>query len=121
MTDCELISNTIFEYYEGYLTKDRKRLEGAFCMGIATMVGYWKNGEGEQELYSLPIKEEIDDWVSPEHETFKFGEGKITSIHIFSPDGATVTFDCGGRFWDAFQMVKIDGVWKIANKFFVDQ
>ena len=45
----------------------------------------------------------------------------IISINIFSKDGATVVFDCGGRFWDTFQMMKIDESWKIANKFFVDQ
>ena len=121
MNDYDLINKTIFDYFEGYLTKDRERLERAFCLGIATMVGYWKNEDGEQELFSIPINDEISDWVSPEHETFDFGAGKIISIHIFSADGATVTFDCGGRFWDTFQMVKIDGSWKIANKFFVDQ
>ena len=121
MNDYDLIRETISDYFEGYMTKDRKRLEKAFCLGIATMVAYWKNEEGIQELASSSIEDEIDDWVSPEHTTYGNGEGKIISMHIFSKDGATVVFDCGGRFIDTFSLVKIDGAWKIANKFFVDQ
>jgi hypothetical protein len=121
MNDYELIKETIFDYFEGYMTKDRGRLEKAFNVNVANMVGYWKNPEGEQELIFISMKEEIDDWVSPEHSTFAFGEGKIISIHIFSKDGATAVFDCGGRFLDTFQLLKMDGSWKIVNKFFVDQ
>jgi long-chain acyl-CoA synthetase len=43
MTDYDLIRETISDYFEGYMTKDRGRLEKAFCLDIATMVGYWKN------------------------------------------------------------------------------
>ena len=121
MKDYDLIQETIFDYFEGYLTKDRGRLEKAFSVDIANMIGYWKNPQGEQELFKISMKQEIDDWVSPEHSTFPFGEGKIMSCHIFSKDGATVVFDCGGRFIDTFQLVKMGGSWKIVNKFFVDQ
>jgi len=121
MNDYDLIEETIFEYFEGYMTKDRKRLESAFCLGIANMVAYWKNEEGVQVLESSLIDDDIDEWVSPEHPTYGNGEGKIISMHIFSKEGATVTFDCGGRFLDTFQLVKLDGAWKIANKFYVDQ
>jgi hypothetical protein len=121
MNDYDLIKETISDYFEGYMTKDRARLEKAFCLGIATMVGYWKNAEGNHELFSSSIDDDIDEWVSPEHSTYGSGVGKIISMHIFSKDGATVTFDFGGRFIDTFQLVKIGGAWKIANKFFVDQ
>ena len=121
MNDYDLIQETISDYFEGYMTKDRERLEKAFCLGVANMVGYWKNEDGNQELYSISIEDEIDEWVSPEHATYGNGERKIISMHMFSTDGATVTFDCGGRFLDAFQLVKMDGTWKIAGKFFVDQ
>jgi len=121
MDDYDLIQETIFDYFEGYMTKDRGRLEKAISSDVANMVGYWKNSEGEQELFNTSMKQEIDDWVSPDYSTFPFGEGKIMSCHILSKDGATVVFDCGGRFIDTFQLVKIDGSWKIVNKFFVDQ
>jgi len=80
------------------MTKDRERLEKVFWLGIATMVGYWKNEEGQQELLCLPIYKEIDDWVSPDHSTYGSGEGKIISMNIFSKDSATVTFDFGRQF-----------------------
>ena len=121
MGDYELIQETIFDYFEGYLTKDRGRLEKAINVDVANMVGYMKNAEGKQELFNDSMKDDIDKWVSPEHSTFPFGEGRITSVNIFSEDGATVVFDCGGRFIDTFQLVKMDGSWKIVNKFFVDQ
>jgi len=121
MDDYDLIKETLFDYFEGYMTKDRKRLESAFCLGIANMASYWVNEDGVRELVSNPIEVEIDDWVSPEHDTYGNGVGRIINLHIFSEDGASVTFDCGGRFIDTFQLVKIDGAWKIVGKLFVDQ
>ena len=121
MNDYALIQETIFDYFEGYMTKDRSRFEGAFCLGIASNISYWKNEAGEQELTTCLIDDEIEAWMSPEHTPYGSGEGKIIAMHIFSKEGATVTFDFGGRFIDTFQMVKIDGRWKIANKLFVDQ
>lgn len=85
------------------------------------MMGYWKQDNGEFELFSKPIAELIERCTSPEYEPFEFGEGKILSLHQFSDNGATVVFDCGGRFLDTFQMVKNEQGWKIVNKFFVDQ
>jgi hypothetical protein len=121
MSDYELIQETISNYFEGYMTKDRGKLEKAFCVDIANMVGYCKNAEGKQELFCESIKDDIDEWVSPEYSTFPFGEGRIIGVNIFSKDGATVVFDCGGRFIDTFHLVKMDGSWKIVNKFYVDQ
>ena len=121
MNDYESISNAIFDYFEGYRAKDRTRLERAFAVDVAHMMGYWKNQDGQLELFSKPISKLIDTWVGPDYSPFEFGEGKILSIHQFSDVGATVVFDCGGRFLDTFQLVKIDGAWRIANKFFVDQ
>ena len=45
MNDYDLIKETIFDYFEGYMTKDRGRLEKAFNVDVANMVGYWKNLE----------------------------------------------------------------------------
>ena len=121
MNDYELIQQTISNYFEGYVSKDRALLESAFETEIANMMGYWQLEDGSYELFSKPITELIDKWVSPEYESFEFGDGIILSLHVFSNDGATAVFDCGGRFLDAFQLVKRSGDWKIVNKFFVDQ
>ena len=121
MNDYDAIQETVFHYFEGYRTKNRERLERAFVVDIANIMGYWKNKEGELELFSIPIKEIIEEWVAPDYKPYIFPEGNILSINIFSAVGATVTFDCGGKFLDTHQMVKLDGTWRIVNKFFVDQ
>ncbi len=43
MNDDDLIKETIFDFFEGCITKDRGRLEKAFNVEVAAMVGYWKN------------------------------------------------------------------------------
>ena len=121
MNDYKAIQETIFDYFDGYVTKDRMKLEKAFATEIANMMGYWKLENGEYELFSTPIIELIDKWVSPEFEPFEFSGRKILSLHIFGENAATAVFDCGGRFLDTFQLVKRSGSWKIVNKFFVDQ
>ena len=63
----------------------------------------------------------IDKWVSDDASLPKLAYGKILAIHIFSDVAATALFDCAGVFIDTYQMVKLDGEWRIANKFFVNQ
>jgi hypothetical protein len=121
MEDYDAVSETVFHYFEGYKTKYRDRLERAFAVEVANMIGYWKNDNGKLELSTIPYKELIERWVGPKFVPQEFGDGNILSIHIFSDVGATVVFDCGGKYLDTFQMLKLDGCWKIANKFFVDQ
>jgi len=121
MNDYEAIQETIFDYFDGYVTKDRMKLEKAFATEIANIMGYWKLENGEYELFSTPITEVIEKWVSPTYEPFKFSDRKILSLHVFGGMAATAVFDCGGLFLDTFQLVKKDGRWKIVNKFFVDQ
>src|SRR5210317_332230 len=121
MRDYDAISETVFHYFEGYQTRDRERLERAFVVEIANMMGYWKNEAGEMELFTIPYKELIERWLDPEFTPREFGAGKILSVNIFSDVGATVVFDCGGKYLDTFQMVKLDNCWRIVNKFFVDQ
>ena len=121
MNDRDEIKETVFHYFEGYKTKDLARLKRAMALDVANMMGYWKNEDGEMELFTTPMKELIEKWASPDYTPFDFGEGNILDINIFSDVGATVVFDCGGRFTDTFQMAKLDGTWRIVNKFFVDQ
>ena len=120
MTDYDGIKAAVFDYYDGYNTKDRAKLEGAFALDVARMTGYWADQDGVKALRSKPMREVIDTWTDPDYTLMPFGEGKILSVHQFSDDGATVVFDCGGVFLDTFQMVKMDGTWRIVNKAFVD-
>lgn len=120
MTDYDAIRDTVFAYYEGYRTKDRALLERAFAVEVANLMGYRKNAQGVRELSSEPIRSVIDRWTDAAHTPLPLGEGRILAVNIFSEVAAGVVFDFGGVFLDEFQMAKIDGTWRIVNKFFVD-
>ena len=47
MSDYDAIKETVFHYCEGYRNKDRERLEKAFVVEIANMIGYIKEQSGE--------------------------------------------------------------------------
>ena len=120
MTDYEAIHATVTDYYEGYKTKDRTLLERAFAVEVANLMGYRKGADGKRVLSSEPIRSVIDRWTGKGHTPIPLGEGRIISVNIFSEVAAGVVFDFGGVFLDEFQMAKIDGRWRIVNKFFVD-
>jgi len=56
MKDYDAIEETVFHYFEGYKTKNRKFLERAFVVEIANMMGYWRNGEDELKLFTFPTR-----------------------------------------------------------------
>ena len=120
MNDYDAIKETIYHYFEGYQTKDRARLERAFALDVAHIIGYAKDQDGQLELWSRPMRDTIDKWVSDDAALPKLAYGKILAIHIFSDVAATALFDCAGTFIDTYQMIKLDGEWRIANKFYTD-
>lgn len=121
MSDHDEIKETILHYFEGYQTKDRARLERASALDVAHIMGYAKDGDGELVLWSRPMRETIDKWVSDDASLPKLAYGEIVDIKIHNDVAATAVFDCAGRFLDTYQLVKLDGEWRIANKFYVDQ
>ena len=120
MDDYDAIKDTIGHYFEGARTKDRTRLERAFTVDIAHIKGYAKNQSGDLELWSLPIKDMIDVWVSDDAPPPNRDYGKILSIQIYSDIAATALFDCSGVYLDTFHMIKFNGEWRITDKFYVD-
>ena len=120
MDDYDAIKETIFHYFEGYQTKDRDRLERAFAVDIAHIKGYAKNSDGVLALWSLPMKDMIDIWVSDDDTLPQLDYAKILSIQIYSDIAATGLLNCSGKFLDTFQLAKIDGEWRITNKFYTD-
>jgi hypothetical protein len=118
-SDCDAISTTIFNYFEGLKTADRTRLEAAFAVDVCHMKGYLRDKEGKLRLTSRPMTEVIDGWVkrAPAPEL----QGRITAVHIVNPRSAIAVFDFNGAFTDTLQLAKIDSQWRIVNKFYVDQ
>ena len=66
MSDYDSIQETVFHYYEGYRGKNRERLEKAFAVEVANMMGYIKKSEGQLNLFAMTMKEAIDEWVGSE-------------------------------------------------------
>jgi ketosteroid isomerase-like protein len=120
MSDYDAIRETCFDYCEGYRNKDRDRLEKAFALDVAVMSGYIKNPEGKLNLFSMSMKEAIDDWVAADYTPFDFADGAMLGVDIFSEVGASVLFDFGGKYLESYQLAKIDGEWKIVHKFIVN-
>jgi len=117
--DYDAIKTTINNYFDGFRLGDRAKLEKAFAVPYAHMKGYITGEDGKLVEVSRPMNEVIDDWVSRDPSPdFK---GRILSINIFSDVAAQATFDFNGIFTDAFQLAKIDGEWRIMNKFYVNQ
>ena len=120
MDDYDAIKETIYHYFEGYQTKNRSRLERAFALDIANIMGYAKNKDGHLHLWSRPMRDEIEDWLSDDESLPKLAYGKILAVHIHSDVAATALFDCAGVFIDTYQLVKLNSEWRIANKFYTD-
>ncbi len=119
ITDYDAIKNTIWNYLDGLRLADRERLESAFAVQHAHMKGYIKNNQGQLVESSRPMDEVIDEWVARDPNPAI--QGSIVSINIYSDVGAQATFNFNGIYTDAFQLAKINGQWKIVNKFYVDQ
>jgi len=118
-SDYDEIETTIFNYFDGLKEVNRQKLETAFAVDTAHMKGYIRDKDGKLQLTSRPMREVIDGWLK--REPAPAMQGKITSVNVFSPSAAIAVFDFNGVFTDTFQLVKLEGQWKIINKFYVDQ
>jgi hypothetical protein len=119
MTDNDAIESTIFSYFDGFRTQNRELLEKAFVVDSGHMKGYLKDDDNNYQVSSRPMNEVIEDWLS--RDTPPEMSGKIIKIDVYNEVAATALFDFNGIFIDAFHLAKIDGTWKIINKFYIDQ
>ena len=118
MSDYNAIQETIENYFQGLCTRNRGRLEKAFAVDKAHMKGYIKDEGGNLQLTSRPMAEVIDDWVGRDADVDM--QGEILAINIFSDNAAIAVFDFNGIYTDTFQLAKLDGGWRIVNKFYVN-
>jgi hypothetical protein len=117
MSDYDAIKATIFDYFDGIRLADRARLERAFAVDAGHMKGYLKDKEGSYQLSARPMREVIDEWAAREPKPEMKGE--ILAVDIYNDVAASVLFDFNGLYTDAFQLARIDGKWRIVNKFYV--
>ena len=120
MTDHKKINETVFDYYYGYLNKDRERMENAFALDVANMQGYIEKEHGNRMLFSMTIRDAINEWTTAGYQPFECSEGIILSLEIFGEIGASVLFDFCGKYLESLQLAKINNEWQIVNKFIVN-
>lgn len=118
MSDYDAIKTTIFNYFDGLRMADRKRLEQAFAVDAGHMKGYLKGDGDGYNLSVRPMTEVVDEWSAREPNPDLTGE--ILAINIYSDIAATALFDFNGIYTDSFQFAKIEGNWRIVNKFYID-
>ena len=117
MSDYDAIKTTIFNYFDGIRHADRERLEKAFAVDAGHMKGYLKDDNGAYKLTVRPMTEVVDEWSARDPNPDL--DGKILSINIYSDIAATVLFDFNGVYTDSFHLAKVDGDWRIVNKFYI--
>ena len=117
MSDYDAIKTTIFNYFDGIRLADRERLEKAFAVEAGHMKGYLKGDDGAYKLTVRPMAEVVDEWSARDPNPGL--EGKILSINIYSDIAATVLFDFNDVYTDSFNLAKVDGDWRIVNKFYI--
>ena len=66
------------------------------------------------------MRQTIDQWCTEDDSLPQLAYGKILAVHILNDTTALAVFDCAGKFFDTYQLVKLNGEWRIANKFFAD-
>ncbi len=119
MSDYDAIKATISDYFDGLRNADRTRLERAFAVDAGHMKGYLRGKDGSYSLSVRPMDEVIEDWASRDPKPGM--QGEIIALDIYSEVAATVLFDFNGVYIDAFHLAKIDGQWRIVNKFYIDK
>ena len=119
MSDYDAIKTTIYNYFDGLRLADRERLEKAFAVNAGHMKGYLKGQDGSYDLSVRPMSEVIDEWAARDPKPDMKGE--ILAINIYSDIAATVLFDFNGIYTDSFQLAKMNGEWRIVNKFYIGQ
>ncbi len=119
MSDYDAIKTTIFNYFDGLRMADRSRLEQAFAVDAGHMKGYLKGRDGNYTLSSRPMNEVIDGWAA--RDPTPDWRGEILALNVYADVAATVLFNFNDVFIDAFQLAKVDGEWRIVNKFYIDK
>ena len=120
--DKAAIENAIEDYFDGIGAADATRLNRAFAAENAAMVGVIKHQDGVRELKSWPDMEAvIANWAGNENPEGTGRDGEILDMKIVDGSIAMVMFRYKDEYYDVLTLVKVDGVWKIATKTFVQR
>lgn len=120
--DKAAIEAAIEDYFDGIGAADEERLNRAFAADKAAMVGVVKNDDGSRALMAFPDMEKvIANWTGDPNPEGIGRDGEILDMKIVDGQIAMVMFRYKDEYYDVLTLVKLDGVWKIATKTFVQR
>lgn len=117
MNDLQGIEQAIANYFEGVRASDLTTIKKAFLDSNVHMKGIMTI-DGKPELLVWSDEEALKTLAENGSKSLK---GHIKDINIYADNAAFAVFNFNDVYTDAFQLLKIDGEWKIINKTFVEQ
>lgn len=116
------IRAAVLDYFHGQGQGSIERLNRAFAVEHATMVGVMRADDGKESLRAWKdMREPLANWSKEPNPAAPDRDGEVLGMQVTDGRIATVTFRSTDRFYDALTLVKIDGEWKIVAKVFVRQ
>lgn len=120
--DRAAIEAVIEDYFDGIGAADAERLNRAFAVKKATMVGMRKDGEGGYKFSAWKdMQPVIADWADNERPEGTGRDGEIMDMKVVDGRIAMVMFRYKDEYYDVLTLLKVDDAWKIATKTFVER
>lgn len=114
------IEAVIQDYFDGIGGADQERLERAFAVQNAAMVGLVKEDGGKLKSWK-DMSAVVDGWASNTRPEGIGRDGEILQTYFLGGQIAMVMFRYKDEYFDALTLLKVDGRWKIATKTFVER
>lgn len=124
--DKKLIKEALENYFQGYIQNDSVVLQRSFELHNGHMKGVFKNSSSQDSLWARNFDVVINRWATKTPFTDaqkKKSYYKILSLDIVEEKMAVakIKIQLADRlFIDYLSLYKINGVWKIINKIFVE-
>ncbi len=119
-TDRAAIESVVQDYFDGIGAADRTRLERAFAVEHAAMIGLRKEAGGALGSWK-DMSAVVDQWVDQESPEGAGRDGEILDVSVVDGRIATVMFRYKDEYFDALTLLKVEGAWKIVAKAFVER
>ncbi|MEM9013548.1 MAG: nuclear transport factor 2 family protein [Pseudomonadota bacterium] len=120
--DVAAIESAITDYFDGIGAADAERLNRAFAADKAAMVGVVKHDDGAREVMAFPdMTQVIAGWAGDPDPEGLGRDGEILEMKVVDGQIAMVMFRYKDEYYDVLTLVKVDDVWKIVTKTFVQR
>lgn len=113
--DRKAIEKVIQDYFDGIGAADDERLQRAFHVNAAAMVGISKENGGTLRSFK-DMAGVIENWAGNKNPEGAGRDGEILDMAVMDGRIAMVMFRYKDEYYDVLTLLKMDGVWKIATK-----